>query len=232
MLGGKRVLAVITGRGGSKGLPRKNVLEVGGRPMVAWSVLAAKASRYLDRVVLSSDDPEIIAAAGEAGCDVPFVRPPELATDDASIADVVLHALDTVGESFDIVVLLQATSPLRSAADIDGTLEMLERSGAPACLTVTPPAKPPYWMVRVAADGRMSRVVEPPGPADRRQQLPAVYAFNGAVYAVRVDEFRLHRSFNGPGTLAYVMPPERSVDVDTRMDLLLARALMAGDDAP
>lgn len=227
MIDGKRVLAVITARGGSKGLPRKNVLEVGGKPMVAWSVEAGRQSRYVDRLILSSDDNEIIAAARAADCEVPFKRPDSLAGDAIPIQDVLIHALDNLAETFDYLVLLQATSPLRGAADIDGAIETCLRTGAPACVSVTTPGKPPYWMYHVDAEGRMERVVEPPAEANRRQQLPPVTVLNGAVYVVRVDWFRAERTFVTGETRAWVMPPERSVDVDTRLDLIFARALMA-----
>ncbi|MBI2236393.1 MAG: acylneuraminate cytidylyltransferase family protein [Magnetospirillum sp.] len=227
MIGDKRVLAVITARGGSKGLPRKNILDVGGKPMVAWNVEAGKGSRYVDRLILSSDDDEIIAAAKSAGCDVPFKRPATLATDEIGIQDTLIHALDTLGEPYDYLVLLQATSPLRIAADIDGALELCDRTGAPGVASVTVASKAPYWMFQLAADGGMRRMVEPPGKSNRRQEFPTVYALNGAVYVVRVAWFREALTFVTEQTQAWIMPPERSVDIDTRMDLLLARALIA-----
>lgn len=227
MIDGRRVLAVIAARGGSKGLPRKNVLDLGGRPLVAWSVEAGRGTRTVDRLILSTDDDEIIAAARAAGCDVPFKRPPELATDTAAIADAMIHALDHVGEDFDYLVLLQATSPLRTAEDIDAAVAICHHSGASSCVSVAAPAKSPYWMVRIAEDGTLGRLLEPPPEADRRQDLPPAYAFNGAVYVVRVPWFRANRKFLADDTRAYVMTADRSVDVDTRIDLLLARAIIA-----
>jgi N-acylneuraminate cytidylyltransferase len=227
MIDGKRVLAVIAARGGSKGLPRKNVLDLGGRPMVAWSVVAAHGAATVDRTVLSTDDDEIIAAARAAGCEVPFKRPPELATDTAGIQDAMIHALDSLGEDPDYLVLLQATSPLRHAADIDAAVELCHRSGASSAVSVTEAAKAPFWMFTLDGDGGMHRVVEPPGEAGRRQDLPRCYALNGAVYVVRLPWFRENRKFIADDTRAYVMTADRSVDVDSRLDLLLARAILA-----
>ncbi|AVM75581.1 acylneuraminate cytidylyltransferase family protein [Magnetospirillum gryphiswaldense] len=225
MIHGLSVLAVVVGRGGSKGLPGKNVLPLGDRPMVAWSVAAARESKYVDQVILSSDDAEIIDAAKAAGCDVPFVRPAQLAADDSSVADVVLHALDFLDDKYDIAVLLQATSPLRQACDIDGCLELAMATDATGAVSVTRPPKPPEWMVRLDAEGRMVKVLG--GEADRRQDLPPAYVFNGAVYVVKVAAFRQSRKFVDDDTKAYVMPPERSVDIDTPLDFLWAQALMA-----
>src|SRR3990167_8107255 len=136
MIDGKKVLAVITARGGSKGLPRKNILEVGGRPMLAWSVDAAEKSSLLDRTILSSDDDEIIRVGREWGCDVPFKRPLELAHDETSTEHALIHALDHLEETYDYIVLLQPTSPLREAQDIDNCITTCRRRGVPACVSV------------------------------------------------------------------------------------------------
>ena len=226
MYDGKKILGLIPARGGSKGLPGKNVADLGGKPLIAWSVAAAKASRHIDRVVLSSDDDAIIAAAEASGCEVPFRRPAELATDTASMVDVALHALDSLNEAFDALVLLQPTSPFRSAGDIDACIaKCCGEAGTDSVTTVTEPSKSPYWMYTLDAGGGMTPVLEPPEGANRRQALPTVYALNGAVYAVSVAWFRRERRFVGPDTRAQVMPAERSVDVDHPIDLTIARAL-------
>jgi CMP-N,N'-diacetyllegionaminic acid synthase len=133
VIGDRKVLALIPARGGSQGLPGKNILPVRGRPLLAWSVDAARGSRRVDRVVLSSEDEAVIAAARACGCDVPFRRPYALASDTAPTIDVVLHALDAL-PGYDVVVLLQPTSPLRTVADIDGACVRFATSGAPACV--------------------------------------------------------------------------------------------------
>jgi CMP-N,N'-diacetyllegionaminic acid synthase len=226
MIDGLTVLALITARGGSKGLPGKNLRPLGGRPLVAWSVEQARAAALVDRVVISSDDPAIIAAADAAGCEAPFVRPAELAVDAASSVDVALHALAALEQPYDLLVLLQPTSPLRLAADIDACIRRVVVEGAPSCISVTPSAKSPYWMQTMDPDGRLSPLLEAPA-STRRQDLPPVYLPNGAVYAVRVAWLRRHRAFVGTGSLGYVMPPERSVDIDTLLDFRLAEAILA-----
>lgn len=225
MIGKRRILALIPARGGSKGLPGKNILPVGGRPLIGWTIAAARGSRYVDRVLLSSDDDAIIAAARACGCDVPFRRPAELSTDTAPMIDVVLHAIDAVPDH-EIVVLLQPTSPLRTAADIDAACELLERTGAPACVSVSPVEQSPYWMYRLTDAGRMTPLIEAP-QVTRRQDLPEVYTLNGAVYVADASWLRQHRTFVTADTVAHVMPPERSIDIDTAADLEAFQRILA-----
>lgn len=224
MYRGSTILGVVAARGGSRGLPRKNVLDIAGRPLVAWSVRAGAESELLDRCILSSDDEEIIAAARAHGADVPFVRPIELATDTATAAPVVLHALEAVG-AHDYVVLLQATSPLRTGEHIDACIRQCIDRGAPACVSVTPAAKSPYWMYRIESD-----VLEPLFPelarVGRRQELPEVYALNGAIYVIRAEVLERTRVFTPPGTVGYVMGAECSVDIDSSLDAALATLLL------
>ena len=219
MIDGLRVLALIPARGGSKGLPGKNIRPVGGRPLLTWTIHAARTSRYVDRLVLSSDDPAIIAVAEHEGCEVPFRRDAALATDEASSADV---GLDAIGRlpGHDVVVLLQPTSPLRINVDIDATLETLCRQGAEACVTVRPAQEHPYWTFHLGASGRLTPYCTPTdGIPVQRQQLPAAWCLNGAVYAARTPWFLRTKTFIGAQTIAHPMPAERSVDIDTLADL-------------
>lgn len=229
MIAGRRVLAVITARGGSKGVPRKNVLPFRGRPLIHWTIAAAQASAHIDRLILSSDDAEIIAAAEGAGCEAPFVRAPELSSDEASSVDVVLDAVDRA-PGFDLVVLLQPTSPLRAARDIDGALDQLVRANAPSAVSVSAAAIHP-WLIFGEDGGRLTAYAPPPeGASLRRQDLPPAWTLNGAVYAAEIDWLRRGRTFVRPGeTAAYVMPDDRSVDIDTLEDFRAAEALASGD---
>ena len=213
MIGDSRVLALIPARGGSKGLPGKNIRLVGARPLLAWTIDAARAARTVDRVVLSSDDDAIMDAAQAYGCDVPFRRPAELATDTAASIDVVLHALDLL-PGYDVVVLLQPTSPLRSAVDIDAACARLHE-GAPSCVSVCAVQQSPYWMYRLDEQHALAPLLATPPGITRRQDLPPVYMLNGAVYAARVDWLRRTRGFVTRETVAHVMPAERSIDIDT-----------------
>jgi len=226
MFGNQRCLAVIPARAGSKGLPGKNLLPLGGKPLIAWSIEAALASRYLDQVIVSSEDAEILAIAREWGAATPFVRPAELADDDTPGIDVVLHACQVLC-GYDYVVFLQPTSPLRTTADIDRAIELSEECGAPACVSVTKADKSPYWMYYLDSACHMAPVMDASQRPTLRQALPEVYALNGAVYVARVDWLLRTRSFLTPETAAYVMPRERSVDIDTALDFKIAEALMA-----
>lgn len=226
MIRGARILAVIPARGGSKGVPRKNLRVVAGRPLIAWTIEAAQGSRYIDCLIVSSDDPTIIEAARREGCEAPFVRPAELARDETPGIDPVLHALREL-PGFDYVVLLQPTSPLRSAQDIDGCIDRCVAGGVDACVSVSEPDKSPYWMYTFAPDARLVPLLGTAGVGHRRQDLPPVYALNGAVYVARCDTLAKSRSFIGDNTIGYVMPEERALDIDTELDLEIAQLLLA-----
>lgn len=218
MIDGQSVLAIITARGGSKGVPGKNIMPIAGRPLIQWSIDAARKSHHVDRLILSSDDAAIIEVAKGVGCDVPFVRDASLATDKASSMDVVADALRRV-PGHDIVVLLQPTSPLRTAADIDGALTRLIESGAPACVSVREADDHPYWTFRLGSAGRLARFAEPDGDVQRRQDLPPAWCLNGAVYVARVDWFMRARTFLSDETVGFPMPADRSLDIDTFADI-------------
>lgn len=226
MIDGRKVLAVITARGGSKGLPRKNVLEVGGRPLLAWSIAAAAESTFIDRTILSSDDDEIIRVSREWGCEAPFKRPDKLAGDETSSNATLLHALEEVGGDYDYMVLLQPTSPLRLAEDIDNCIAKCNSYGAPSCVSVSQTGKSPYWMFLINDNDRMMPFLEAESPWHQRQNLPTVYTVNGAVYVAEIPWYIKNQTFYTPDTVAYVMPPERSVDVDTELDLMLVETIM------
>lgn len=230
MLKGKSFLGVIVARGGSKGLPGKNLAEIGGRPLIAWSVAAAKQSQYLDRRIVSSDDDAIIAAAKAAGGEAPFRRPAQLATDDTPAAEVVIHAIDAIGEPFDYVVLLAATSPFRIGADIDACIDACA-AGGPAAVSVCRTAKPPEWACRLDDGGRLVPILPGDGLRTRRQALAPAFMPNGAVYVADCDWFREHKTFYTAETVGCEMPIERSIDIDVAMDLKVARAMLAENTA-
>lgn len=224
MIAGKKVLAIVPARGGSKGVPRKNIRDLAGKPLIAWSILAGRGSKYVDRLIVSTEDEEIAEVARRCGAEVPFLRPAHLAKDDTPGIDPVLHALEEL-PGYDYVVLLQPTSPLRDSGDIDGCLELCLSTGASGCVSVTEPDKSPYWMYTVAGDGTMRPLLELER-ATRRQDLPKVWALNGAVYVARVEGLCAERSFLTADTRAYLMPKERSADIDTEIDLAVAALLL------
>lgn len=222
MIQNKRVLGLIPARGGSKGVPGKNVRDFAGKPLIAWTIEAAQKSQYLDRVILSSDDSQIIDIAKEYGCDVPFVRPEALAQDESSALDVILHALETLSESYDMLVLLQPTSPLRSAEDIDSCLEACEKAKAPACVSLKRLEKGLGWMFRLNESGALQKLISEADECLRRQDSPDFFELNGAVYAAEIDWFLKNRSFTSDETMGYVMPADRSLDIDTELDFKIA----------
>lgn len=226
-----KIICVITARGGSKGLPGKNIKLLDGKPLISWTIAAALGSRHIDRVVVSTDDPEIGRIAEQAGAQVPFVRPPELATDEARSIDVVLHALDAIDEAYDYVVLLQPTSPFRTADDIDACIERCTE-GAPACVSVVALDKSPAWMYQVDNTNHLMPVLSEESKASRRQDVAEAVALNGAVYAADITVLRKTRSFLTDETVAYVMPAERSLDIDTPFQFAFAEFLSQRTTGP
>ncbi|WP_339215287.1 acylneuraminate cytidylyltransferase family protein [Solibacillus sp. FSL W8-0372] len=214
-----KILAIIPARGGSKGVPRKNIRDLAGKPLIAWTINEAKKSRYIDKLILSSEDDEIIEVAKQYGCEVPFKRPLELSQDDTPGIAPVLHAIEQC-PGYDYVVLLQPTSPLRTVEDIDGSIEKLLMNDADFCVSVTEPDKSPYWMYNLN-EGKMSPLIPQGELVTRRQDLPKAYALNGAVYVGKVEEVQRFGSFIVEGTIGYIMGNEKSVDVDTEIDLLV-----------
>lgn len=222
MISGFSVLALIPARAGSKRMPGKNVAPFAGRPLIQWTAAAAAASRFVDRVVVSSDCPEAISAAVAAGAEAPFVRPSALAQDDTGSADVVAHALEAMDRPFDIVVLLQPTSPLRTAEDIDALVQLLVERRAPAALFVSAVNKPLAWIRTLAASGELAPVADawPQPGAGARLVRP-----NGAGYAVWAQRFAAERDFAPEGALGLELPAARAFDIDTPEDFEIAEAV-------
>lgn len=227
MIRGKTVLAVIPARGGSKGIPRKNLRLVAGRPLITWTIEESGKSAYIDRTIVSSDNEEIIAVARQWHCEVPFIRPAELAGDAVPGALPILHAIATIREKYDYIVVLQPTSPLRLVEDIDGCIEKCFLENAPACVTVTRPDISPYWMYFVDDQGKLTPVINQENTPTLRQHLKSVYSLNGAVYVGKTDLYMKNKLFVIDGTIAYIMPRARSIDIDTEMDLKICEVLLA-----
>jgi N-acylneuraminate cytidylyltransferase len=221
MIEDKTILAVVPARGGSKGVHRKNLRELAGKSLLARSIEIARRVDLIDRLVVDTDDGEIAVAARNAGAEVPSLRPAELATDTASVIDCLIHLLDRIGTSYHYVLLLQCTSPLRTSKDIENAIRLCSSAGTPACVSVSVTEKPPQWLVRLDAAGRISPLLGWDGFYQRRQDLEVAYLPNGAVFLAEVGWFREHRTFYSPATLAYLMPPERAHDIDTEDDLRL-----------
>lgn len=229
MYKGKNILALIPARGGSKGLPRKNILPIAGRPLIAWTIEAARTSNYIDRIVISTDDEEIAEVSKVYGADVPFLRPKELATDEAKSMDVVFHAIHTIeatGAIYDVVVLLQPTSPLRTREDIDCAVELLFSKDAGAVVSVCETEHHPYWANMLPPDGNMKDFLRPDISNINRQELPIFYRLNGALYLASIKYLKANKGFINSDTYAYIMSQDRSVDIDTAFDFKFAEFLM------
>ena len=228
MIDGKKILGIIPARGGSKAIPRKNLKLLAGKPLIAWTIEEAKKSQYLDRIILSSEDVEIIETATALGCETPFVRPSELARDDTPGIEPVIHALNCIGEHYDYVVLLQPTSPLRTTDDIDGCIRYCVQEGALVCVSVSLTDKHPCWMHTLDERHRLHPLLQTGQSIERRQDLPPIYIENGAVYVAETN-FLLHeKNFITTETLAYIMPPERSWDIDNEADFHYCSLLKGG----
>lgn len=223
MIAGQKVLGLITARGGSKGIPQKNIRPVGGKPLIAWTIQAAKASSYLDRLILSSDDDAIIEVARTFGCEAPFRRASRLARDDTPSIDVVLDALDRCA-GYEWVVLLQPTSPLRTGADIDGAIQKCTTLAAPSCVSVCKATQSPFLMFTM--QGSRIAPVADLTLMKRRQEMPDAYILNGAIYVAKSDWLRKKRTFIDQKTVAFEMPIDRSLDIDQESDLEMLSSLI------
>lgn len=223
-----RTLGLIPARGGSKGIPRKNVRTIAGKPLISWTIESALASRVLAAVVVSTDDEEIAEVARAAGAEVPFMRPAELAADETSGVAPVLHAMTALPQ-FDSVLLMQPTSPMRGPADVEGILDVA-RNGAESIVSVSEARCHPQWMFEMG-DGAELRPIVTQADAVRRQDLPPLYALNGAMYFATRPWLETRRAFIGEGTIGYLMPPERSVDIDDMLDWRLAELLLRDREA-
>jgi CMP-N,N'-diacetyllegionaminic acid synthase len=225
------VLGLVVARGGSKGVPRKNLKKLCGQPLIRYTIETAKQSSLLSSIVISTDDNEIAEVAAQYGCEVPFMRPANLASDKATIIPVIKHALDeleAVGRHFDAVFLLQPTNPLRTVTDINNTINMLQNSDADSILSVVKVEDHhPARMKLIGSDGFLK---EPPYAAKifdaPRQSFEDVYLRNGAVYLFRTSLIKEHNKIMGETCLPYIIPRERGFNIDDEVDFVLIESLL------
>ncbi len=221
----EKILAVIPARGGSKGLPRKNIRPIAGKPLIAWTIEEAKKSRFIDRIILSSEDDEIITVAKNYGCDVPFKRSADLAKDNTPGIFPILDAIKRLPD-YDAVILLQPTSPLRTVSDIDECIESYYQEKVNSIVSVTTPTKSPYWMYSINKQNKLKPILNTENTMMIRQDLPSAFVLNGAIYMTNCRWLLETQTFMTPETCAFLMPPERSIDIDTLLDFDMAGLLL------
>jgi CMP-N-acetylneuraminic acid synthetase len=218
------ILGVIPARGGSVGFPRKNLALLNGQPLIVYALQSAQRARLLNRVIVSTDDEEIANVAQQRGADVPFLRPAAIARSDTPTVHVIQHALQALQPTlFDAVVTIQPTAPLRLAEDIDNAIALLAGDfDSVVSVAEVPHQFNPYWVHQIEDDRLTPYVADGPIRYTRRQDLPPLYYRNGAVYVTRCRALALYGNLYGQRTAAYVMPLERSVNIDGPADLHLA----------
>lgn len=231
MYKGKSFLAVIPARSGSKRLPGKNIRLLAGKPLLAYSINASIQTDYIDFTMVSTDSQEIAELSVKNNASVPFIRPAELATDEASTVDVALHAineLENTGKEFDYLVILQPTSPLRTGNDIKEAIEEITDSGKDALISVCKTEHPGQWQNSLPPDLSMDNFI-PEKYRVRSQLLEPYYRINGALYIIKIPVLKsLKTFFPGKGTMAYIMDTERSVDIDNERDFRFAEFILKG----
>jgi len=229
MIKGKKILAIIPARGGSKRLPRKNIIDLNGKPLIAWSIEAGLNSKYVDRVIVSTDDIEIAKISEKWGADIPFIRPKELATDIATTVDVIMHALINVEggkKVYDYIMLLQPTSPLRSAIHVDEAIELLIERSMENVVGVTEVSHPYEWTNTLPHNMSMDDFISDKAYLTRSQDFPKRYQINGAIYLIKKEAFLLcKKMISSKKSIAYIMDQNYSIDIDTENDFLLAECV-------
>jgi len=225
-----KTVAIIPARSGSKGIINKNITLVGERPLIYWTIEEAKSSGIIDRVIVTTDSPEIADVAMQSGAEVPFLRPAKLAQDDTPGITPILHAIEWLA-TYDnyypgMVMMLQPTSPLRQSDDIINAVQLANEHNADAVVSATTTSQHPYWMKTINDSGYMEDYIEQTQPVIRRQDLPPVFALNGAIYLAKRDIILSQKTWYTEKTYAYIMPPERSLDIDTPWDLYLADLIL------
>lgn len=226
-----KAVAFIFARGGSKGLPGKNIRPLGGKPLIAWSIEHALAVRRIEKVIVSTDSEEIAAVARAYGAEVPFIRPPELARDDSPEWLAWRHALnyllDKEGALPKVMVSVPATAPLRLPLDIENCLDEYAKGDADMVITVTDAHRSPYFnMVKTNADGTVGLVIPPQSAIARRQDAPVVFDMATVAYVARPEFVMAHSALFEGRVRAVHVPTERSIDIDTLLDFQIAECLL------
>lgn len=231
MIKGKSILGIIPARGGSKGVPRKNIKLLAGKPLIAWTIEEAKKSQYIDRIIVSTDDDEIAKVSRDYGAETPFIRPQELATDEAKSNDIILHTLHWIEHNekmqYNAFIFLQPTSPFRSTKHIDESIKKFYHDDfSDALVSVKISKDNPYWMKKINSRGYLTNFMSGQKIPTRRQDLPDVYTLNGAIYIASWNFFKNHKNFYASNCQFFLMDKWSSVDIDEEIDFKLAECLI------
>lgn len=218
----KKIIALIPARGGSKGVKKKNIRDLAGIPLIAYTIEAARKSKYIDKVIVSTDSEEIAEVARNCGAEIPFIRPKELAEDTTSTLAVVLHVINTLEKlnGWDSLVLLQPTQPLRTAEDVDGAIEYYYSHGEKSLVSIAEVDEHPILMRTLDNEETMKKLLDIPSTV-RRQDMEKVYRVNGAIYINKISQITCETSFND-NEIGYIMEKSHSVDIDELSDFAMA----------
>lgn len=232
MINNKTVIGIVTARGGSKGLPGKNLRQLCGKPLIAWSIEQGLASKYIDHLIVSTDDEEIANVAQACGASVPFIRPPNLASDKATSISVILHAinfLSEMGDQYHLVVLLEPTSPLRETADIDGAIELCVNNGCETSVVGVAAVESahPSFLFKIESGVLKSMTGEQPSGLRRQDLLQDYFYLEGSIYVSPVEKLRQENSFYHANTMPWIVERYKAVEIDELSDFIMAEGLMA-----
>lgn len=226
-----KILAIIPARAGSKRLKNKNILKLDYKPLIAWTIEEALKSKYITETVVSTDSDEIAQVAKEYGAQVPFLRPENLSSDTATSYDAVHHCIEfykkKLNRSFDYILLLQPTSPLRTVKDIDGAIEFLNSKNADSVISMCECEHSPIWANTLPEDRNINQFDDEKYKDLRSQDLPTYYRYNGAIYLTKISRFYKEKSFNfNSNSFAYIMEQQSSVDIDTELDFMICETIL------
>lgn len=228
------MLAIVPARGGSKGVPGKNIKELCGKPLIAYTIDEAKKSQIIDRLVLSTDDEQIAKVSEKYDIEIPFMRPPKLSQDSSLAIDNYIYTLDRLNKEFktqhDEFIVLQPTSPFRLASDIDAAISLFYEKNADSVISVCEAPHPPTWSKRMDPSGRLKSYFEMKSDNKNRQEIESAYIPNGAIFILKLSSIKSIYSYYTDKTYGYEMPSARSIDIDTPLDFEFAEFLMRKQD--
>lgn len=230
----KKIFAIIPARGGSKGVKRKNIKLLDGKPLIQYSIDEGKKSKYIDDVYVSTEDEEIAKISKDLGAKVPYLRPESLALDTSSTSEVILDFIEKIEKnlSYDLVVLLQPTTPLRTVQDIDNAIEKFCQKNYTSLITVAPMPHPIQYVRKIDDKGFLQKYVDYDNKKSRRQDFEKLYILNGAIYIMTVENYKIYKSFDIKDTGYYLMSSENSADIDNPIDFDIAEAIIKSRKSP